>query len=66
MYVMKAVRSPIGMPWSATWMLPNQTMATVARFMISIRAGMTRANSRITFSVVPVRSALAASKRCSS
>ena len=56
----------MGMPWLATWMLPNQTMATVERLRIRVRAGIMMANSRITFSVVPVRSALATSKRCSS
>ena len=62
----KAVRSPIGMPWLATWGLPNQMMATVERFRIRVRAGIMTANSRVTLRVVPVRSSLAASKRCSS
>ena len=29
MYMRKAVRSPMGMPWLATWMLPNQTMREI-------------------------------------
>ena len=54
----------MGMPWLATWMLPNHMMATVERFRMSVSVGIMSANSRVTRSVVPVRSALATSKRC--
>ena len=56
----------MGMPWSATWMLPNHMMATVERLRMAVSVGIISANSRLTLSVVMVRSSLAASKRCSS
>ena len=56
----------MGMPWLATWMLPNHMMATVDRFSIRVSVGIMTANSRVTRSVVPVRSSLATWKRCSS
>ncbi len=53
--------SPSAMRWA-----PNHTMATLALLMISIMLGNVSANSRVTASVVAVRSALASVKRASS
>ena len=53
--------SPSAMRWA-----PNHTMATLAPLMISIMLGNVSANSRVTASVVAVRSALASVKRASS
>ena len=45
---------------------PNQTTATLDRFMISMSAGIIRAKRRLTLRVVSVRSALASANRSSS
>ena len=66
MYARKAVRLPIGISPASTRWPPNQITATPDRFMISMRLGIIRANSRLTFSAVDVRSAFASSNRRSS
>ncbi len=53
------------LPSSMRWP-PNQMVATIARFMISISVGKMRAKSRVTFSVVWVRSSFATANRSSS
>ena len=65
-YCRKAVRSPMGMLPSAICLPPNHMMAMVVKFMISVTAGNTSANSRPTLSEVSVRSWLATLKRRSS
>ena len=42
---------------------PNQMVATMARFMMSMSVGKMSANSRVTFSVVCVRSSFATANR---
>ncbi len=66
MYWRNAVRLPIGIWPLSTRMLPNQSTATVDRFMIAMRVGIIRAKSLLTPRAVSNRSSFASSKRRSS
>ena len=65
-YWRKAVRFPIDISPLSTRNAPNQRTTTVVRFMISIRAGIMIAKSRLTDSAVSKRSRFASSNRRSS
>ena len=65
-YCRNAIMSPTCMLPSATWWLPTQMMASVTPFMTSIMSGIMKAMTRLTNSIVLVRSVLALSKRFSS
>ncbi len=62
-YWRKAIMSPTCMLPAATWWLPTQMMISDRPFMTSIMAGIMIAKTRLTKSIVPVRSRLALSKR---
>ncbi len=65
-YCMKAIMSPTCMCDCATWCAPTQMIASDRPFMISIMKGIMTTMTRLTKSIVPVRSRLALSKRFSS
>jgi len=58
-YVRKAVKLPMGIAPLSMRMLPNQTMATMAKFMMAINDGIPKAINRFTFNVVCIRSLFA-------
>ena len=65
-YWRNAMRLPIGISPLSTRRLPNHRIATDDRLKMSMRIGISRANSRFTRTAVDVSSRLATSKRASS
>src|SRR5579872_787111 len=62
-YWVKAMRDPTSMPPLLIRIAPNQRIATLVRFMMSIMLGMRKATIRLARIALSITSALASSKR---